>query len=91
MLLYVTGQSAQSLKFPDSWVADVEQELHKVEMEERKIAADVRRDANEVKEKIERDADKLEEDAEKLKNRTRRALEENESFIGQTFYTEQRF
>ena len=55
ILVQFTGQSAQNLKFPSSWVAEIEDELHKVKLEELKIEADVKKDADKIKE----DADKL--------------------------------
>jgi len=60
-----TGQSAQNLKFPDSWVQEAEAAVHKAEAEEAKVAAKVKADAAKVK----ADADKLKGDDDNKSNR----------------------
>lgn len=76
IVVQFTGQSAQNLKFPDSWAAD----LDKAEALEAKVAAKVKADANKVK-----------ADADKLKDHTRRLLAASGQLATETVYSQYPF
>ena len=62
IMVQFTGQSAQNLKFPASWVKEAEEAVQKAEAAEAKLAAKVKADAAKVK----ADAAKLKGDARRL-------------------------